>query len=104
MFMCIFVNMWMFLFLCFSNYYLPIVYYQQYMKGKRYKCFTSASTFFQSICDILNLVSYNALLKYFFSGKFYISASPLLDITLFILFAFCFGNKLDRLMVSPHGI
>ena len=31
-------------------------------RGNVYKYFTSASTFFHSICDIMNLTNYNALL------------------------------------------
>ena len=31
-------------------------------RGSVYKFFTSASTFFHSICDIMNLANYNALL------------------------------------------
>ena len=42
----------------------------------------------------MNLVNYDALLKYFVCVSD-ISASSVLDITLFILFTFSFGNKLD---------
>ena len=41
----------------FSNHYLLIVGYQQCIKGNVCKCFTSASTFFQSFCDIVILVN-----------------------------------------------
>ena len=41
----------------FTNYNLLIVCYQLCVKGKRYKYFTSASTFFQSKCD-MNVVNY----------------------------------------------
>ena len=56
-----------------------------------YKCFTSASTFFQSICDIMNVVSYIELLKYSFHASFIYSASSMPDCT---SFTFCFGSKL----------
>ena len=57
-------SMWMFLFVCFTNYNLIIVCCQLCIKGKRYKYFTSASTFFQSGCDTINDVNY-AFLKVF---------------------------------------
>ena len=67
LFMCAFLGMCMFLFACFTNYNLPIVCYQQYIKGSVYKYITSASAFFQTICDIMNVVNYNALVTIFFS-------------------------------------
>ena len=69
----------MFLFVCFTNYNLLIVCYQKCIKGSIYRYFTSTSNFFQSICDIMNLVNYNALLKYMFD----VSASSILNIILF---------------------
>ena len=61
LFVCLFVC-------CFTNHYLLIVCYQQCIKEKRILyiyiyiyCFSSASTFFQSICDIVILVNYNVL-------------------------------------------
>ena len=71
------------MFLCFTNYNLLIVCQQQCIKGKLYKYFTSAPTFFQSKCDIMNVVNYNLFLRYSVYCKFDDSAS--LDLLLIML-------------------
>ena len=60
--------------------------------GSIYKCFTSTSTFFHSICDTVNFVTYKELLQKILACKFDLSASSMLNNTMFILFTFCFGN------------
>ena len=63
-----------------------------------YKYFTSASTFFHSIFDIIILTNYDALLQFSFYASLINVFHQCLDTTLFIFFTFCFGNKLlDRL-------
>ena len=62
-FVCVFVCMNMFLFACFTNYNLPIVHVSSNVqRGSVYKYFTSTSTFSHSLCDIMNLANYDALL------------------------------------------
>ena len=62
-------------------------------------CFTSAFSFFQTICDIVNLVTYSTLSKNVLICKLYISALSLLNNMLFILLTFCFGIKLVLILI-----
>ena len=68
--MCVFLCMLMFLFACFTNYNQPIVCQVQCSKVTIYIYFTSDSPFLNSICDIMNLANYNALLKLSFYASF----------------------------------
>ena len=81
----VFVCICMFLFACFTNYSLLIVCYQQCTKGGVCKYFTSASTFLHSICDIINVANYNALLQF----SFYASLINVLHQCLILLRLFC---------------
>ena len=56
------------------------------IKRNHYKYFSYAFTFLQSKCDIIHIVDNNDLLKY--------------SECLLILFAFYYGNKLDRLIMA----
>ena len=52
------------LFPSFTNHKFQIVCYHQCIKGKG-MYFTSASTFFESICDTVNIITNNTLLRIF---------------------------------------
>ena len=91
----------MVLLVCFTNYNLIIVCCQLCIKGREYRYFISASTFFQSGCDIIYVVNY-VLKKKSVYYKFTVSASldllsimSMIDLLLIMIDYCLFCSHLD---------